>query len=500
MTYITGMRSAACVAALVAGGAAQADVTASQVWEDWKSQLALYGEDNLTIGSEEASGGTLTVRDITFAMSDDVTNVKANLGDVSFVERGDGTVSVTMEESYPITITGEDGVVVTIVVSQTGMELIASGDADVLQYDVSAESYGIALEDIVDGDIIFNGDIGLVANNLSGSYTTSSDDMRNISYGIDVASLDLNVDVQVPGDDGGYVTASGKINGISAQSEMVLPVDVDLSDPAYMANTDVAMSGGYTIDSATYVFDIDAEGDRVVGMVSTGAGRLEGALDSGSLVYDAQTSDLAVNMTVPDLPFPIEFSLAEYGLGLQMPLAKSEEPSDFGLSVDLIDLAVSDMIWNLFDAGNVLPRDPATVQFDVTGTATLGFDLMDPEQAMAMEGSDMPVALNSMSLNNLRLALAGALITGTGDFTFDNSDMQTFDGMPRPEGDAMIEIVGLNGLMDNLVEMGLVPQDQIMGGRMMLGMFARTTGDDQLETKLEINGEGHLIVNGQRLR
>lgn len=499
MTYITGMRSAACIAALFAGGAAQADVTAAQVWEDWKSQLALYGEDNLTIGSEETSGGTLTARDIMLTMSDDVTNVKANLGDVTFTERGDGTVSVTMAESYPITITGEDDVVITITVSQTGMELIASGDANVLQYDVSAESYGIALEDIVDGDITFNGDISVVANNLSGSYTTSSDAMRNIIYGIEVASLDLNVDVQVP-DDGGYVTASGKVNGISAQSEMVLPLGVDLSDPAYMANSDVTMSGGYTIDSATYVFDIDAEGDRVVGMASTGAARLDGSLDSGSLVYDAQTNDLAVNMTVPDLPFPIEFSMAQYGLGLEMPLAKSEEPSDFGLSVDLIDLSVSDMIWDLFDAGNVLPRDPATIQLDVTGTATLGFDLMDPAQAMVMEESEMPVALNSLALNNLRLALAGALVTGTGDFTFDNSDLQTFDGMPRPEGDAVVEITGLNGLMDNLVAMGLVPEDQIMGGRMMLGMFARATGDDKLETKLEINGEGHMIVNGQRLR
>lgn len=500
MTYTTGMRSAACIAALFAGGAAQADVTAAQVWENWKSQIALYGNDSLSIGSEETSGGTLTVRDIMFAMNDDVTNVTADLGDVTFAERGDGTVSVTMAESYPITIKGEDGVVVTIVVSQTGMELIASGDADVMQYEVSAESYGIALDDIVDGDITFNGDISAVANNLSGSYTTRSDAMRNISYGIDVVSLDLNVDVQVPGDDGGYVTASGKINGISAQSEMSLPVDVDLSDPAYMANSDVVMRGGYTIDSATYVFDIDAEGDRVVGMASTGAARLDGFLDSGSLSYKGQTNDLAVNMTVPDLPFPIEFSMAQYGLGLEMPLAKSEEPSDFGLSVDLIDLTFSDMIWDLFDAGNVLPRDPATIQVDVTGTATLGFDLMDPAQAMAMETSDMPVALNSVALNNLRLALAGALVTGTGDFTFDNSDMQTFDGMPRPEGDAVIEIKGLNGLMDNLVAMGLVPEDQIMGGRMMLGMFARTTGDDQLETKLEINGQGHLIVNGQRLR
>lgn len=500
MTYTTGMRSAACIAALIAGGAAQADVTAAQVWEDWKGQLGLYGADNLTIGSEETSGGTVTVRDIAMKIDDGVTNVEVGLGDVTFAEQGDGTVSVTMAESYPITITDQDGVVITVVVSQTGMELIVSGDADVLTYDVSADTYGIALEDVVNGDITFNGDIGVAANKLSGTYTTSTAEMRNISYDIDVATLDLLADIQVPGNDGGYVTASGKINGISAQSEMVLPLDMDFSSPDYLNNSGVSMKGGYTIDSAAYVFDINAEGDRVAGSISNGPSSLDGSLTNEAVSYDMQSRDVAVSMTVPDLPFPVELGLSQYGIGLEMPLVKSKDPADFGLSIDLIDLTLSDMIWNLFDAGNVLPRDPATVQLDLTGTATLGFDLMDPEQIVALEEGDQPAELNSVALNNLRIALAGALVTGAGNFTFDNSDMTTFDGMPRPEGDAIIQITGLNGLMDNLVAMGLVPEDQIMGGRMMLGMFARTTGDDQLETTVEVNGEGHLIVNGQRLR
>jgi hypothetical protein len=37
-------------------------------------------------------------------------------------------------------------------------------------------------------------------------------------------------------------------------------------------------------------------------------------------------------------------------------------------------------------------------------------------------------------------------------------------------------------------------------GRLMMGMFARTTGDDQLRTTVEVNDQGHLIVNGQRMQ
>jgi hypothetical protein len=378
--------------------------------------------------------------------------------------------------------------------------MIVSGDADMMQYDISADSYEIALQDIEDGDITFTGDASMIANDLTGSYTITSGALRNISSAVAAASLDLLVDFQVPGDDGGYVTISGQIKGITGQGDMMLPMDVNFENPEDIFTSGFAINGGYGIDEAVYVFDINAEGDRVAGSVSMGEASLGMTLNVETLAYDSQMQDLAVNLSVPDFPFPIELGLANYGLGFEMPLSKAKEPSDFGVYIDLVDLVINDAIWDLFDAGKVLQRDPATVQVDISGTATPKFDLTDPEQAAAIDDSDMPIELNTMSLNDLRVALAGALVTGAGAFTFDNSDLQTFDGMPRPEGDARIEVTGLNRLMDNLVAMGLVPQDQIMGGRMMLGMFARTTGDDQLETQVEVNAEGHVIVNGQRLR
>jgi len=91
-------------------------------------------------------------------------------------------------------------------------------------------------------------------------------------------------------------------------------------------------------------------------------------------------------------------------------------------------------------------------------------------------------------------------ISGDGAFTFDNNDLETFDGLPRPLGAATVKIEGANGLMDNLVSMGLLPEDQASMGRLMMGMFARATGDDQLETTVEVNDQGHLIVNGQRIQ
>jgi len=48
--------------------------------------------------------------------------------------------------------------------------------------------------------------------------------------------------------------------------------------------------------------------------------------------------------------------------------------------------------------------------------------------------------------------------------------------------------------------MGLIPEEQVMGARMMMGMFANAVGDDQLVSRLEINDQNHVIVNGQRIQ
>ncbi|MEM9581020.1 MAG: DUF2125 domain-containing protein, partial [Pseudomonadota bacterium] len=102
---------------------------------------------------------------------------------------------------------------------------------------------------------------------------------------------------------------------------------------------------------------------------------------------------------------------------------------------------------------------------------------------------------------NLLVSVAGAKLTGDGDFTFDNTDLTSFDGLPKPTGKVNLALDGGNGLMDKLVQMGLLPEEQAMGARMMMGLFARPgEGEDSLTSTLEINEEGHILANGQRIQ
>jgi hypothetical protein len=185
-----------------------------------------------------------------------------------------------------------------------------------------------------------------------------------------------------------------------------------------------------------------------------------------------------------------------------MPLAKSDEPSDFAFGLTLGDFVTSDDLWSMFDPSKVLPRDPATISLDLTGKAMMLLDLFDPDQMEAVEnGEVMPAELNAITLRKLLVSVAGAELSGTGDFTFDNNDLESFDGFPKPTGGIDIALVGGNGLMDKLVQMGLLPEEQAMGARMMMGLFTRPgEGDDSLTSKVEINAEGHILANGQRVQ
>ena len=105
-----------------------------------------------------------------------------------------------------------------------------------------------------------------------------------------------------------------------------------------------------------------------------------------------------------------------------------------------------------------------------------------------------------MNVNALQLTVAGADLTGTGAFTFDNTDLETYGGMPKPTGKLALKLVGGNGLMDKLVALGVLPEDQAMSARMMLSMFANPgAGEDELNSELEFK-DGGFFANGQQLQ
>ncbi|WP_084860854.1 DUF2125 domain-containing protein [Salibaculum halophilum] len=500
MTKPFVLRMGGLGAALLCGSAASADVTAQQVWDNWKTQIDAYGE-GVAVGDETTSGDTLTVESLTMNMTEDGATVMAELGPLTFTEQGDGTVRVGMPESYPMTFE-IDGNPVQVTLSNEGLDLVASGTPEAIAYDLSVDRYAITLDSLgpeFEEEGILNA--GMIAmNDIQGDYTVTTGELTEMDYTLDVGSAEVDVDLRER-EGSGIILVAAQMDDLGLTADIAMPEAMDTEAPETMFAEGFAFEGGYAIGPSDYEFEIDEAGDAMSGTVAADSTDLTVAASYDGMTYRSQTQGLDINLSVPDeLPFPVEAALSTFEFTFDVPLSQSLEPQDFELGMELRDLTVGDGLWNIFDPGEALPRDPATVALNLTGEVIPLFDFMDPQQAQQAAMSDLPAEIHAAVLNELVLRVAGAEVTGDGAFTFDNSDLQTIPGVPRPEGQADFRMVGVNGLIDKLIQMGLIPEQQAAAPRMMLGMFATPVGDDELTSTIEINEQGHILANGQRIQ
>lgn len=497
--YLLGCTSLVAIA--FGSQAALADVSAQEVWDNWQSQMAIYGEDNLTIGAETMSGDTLTVESVTMELSENDVSVIAQMGPITFTENGDGTVTIGLPESYGASLDIE-GTPIDLTVALENMQLVASGVPEMISYDLTGDSYSISIDSLgpeFEEEGVLNA-AQVVSSDITGAYVVRSGNLTNIDYAITVGSVEFDVDLREV-DGPGKIFVDADISDLIAAMKIALPPEMDMASQESMFVDGFALEAGYSVGASTYVFDIDIDGEAAKGSVSLEQAALEVAMDYDGLYYASEGSGIAAALSFPnELPFPVEIELGAYDYGFDIPMSQEGAPREFALGLALVDLSVSDSIWNLIDPGTVLPRDPATIAMDLSGEVTPFFDFLDPEQADAAAMADVPGEIHGVTLNDLTLSIAGAEVLGTGDFTFDNSDFQTIPGMPRPQGEANFELNGVNGLIDKLVQIGIIPEGEAMMPRMMLGMFATPVGDDALTSRIEINDQGHIFANGQRLQ
>lgn len=500
--------TAASGAALLAATPALAELTAQQVWDEYRTSLGVGGQ-TVTVGSEEQAGGVLTVRDLAFNTTDaQGGTASGTLAEITFTENGDGTVTVTTSEEFPITITtpadpaaGTPASTVALALRQTGLQLVASGDPGAIAYDLSAARYAVELvEATQDGQPVEAQ--GLFAlNDVSGTYANagSSETLYNIDYDLAAASLELLLDIP-NAQDGSRFNLSGQVQDFATQAVMALPLGAQpAGQPMAGIPEGLSLDGGYSYGGANYIFEVTDATGTTSGTASTGAGTLDFALTGDAVSYTSDVDTVALDVSAPQVPFPVSAQIAEYGVNVQTPLTPTDAPQPFAIGLTLGGLTINEEVWQLFDPGALLPRDPATVRLALSGTATVLADLADPAQQQALAGAP-PVQLDSISFDELEVSVAGASVTGTGSFTVDNTVPVAPGGIPRAEGSAEFVYTGVNGLLDSLATLGLVPQEQVGGVRMMLGMFGTPTGDDQLTSRIEATADGQVLVNGQRIQ
>lgn len=487
----------ALLAALLGSTAANADVTAEEVWQSWVDYYSAMGQ-TLSAGSQEKSGDTLVVTDARFAAELPDGSFESTIPEIRLRDLGDGRVELVLPDLMPVTMatkpeTGE-AVDMRMNFRQSGMTTIISGAPGDMTYDLTAPELGFGMESLtVDGEAV-EVVLDVVIKGSVAQYHMTESGARSISSTFSGDSLTFDMSAKDPEGSGNFAM-TGEMSTLAGTSDTTLPEGVDMSDLAAALKAGFSVTGSFTHGGGSYSMDFQDPSDSMQVSAKGSGGGIDFAMSQDGMSYGGNGGASEITMAGAQIPFPVDISLAESAFRLAVPLAQSDEAKPFSILLKLVDLKVSEEIWGMFDPMAQLPRDPATLIIDLTGQAKMLTDIFDPEQAAMME---TPGEIEALDINEVRVKIAGAELTGEGNFTFDNADLSM--GYPKPLGALDLALTGGNALLDKLVAMGLVPEDQAMGARMMMGMFAVPAGEDALTSKIEFREDGGLYANGQRLQ
>lgn len=481
--------------ALVATNTALADVTPEEVWQNWQDFYASSGS-TITTASAEREGDTLVVRDFKAAVDTPANKSETAIAEIRLRDMGDGSVEVTMSDEAAFTssspaIDGAPANGATGIIKMPEMVGTVSGTAGEMAYTFTAPSLEVVLEPTEDGKPA--GKVGVLLSDTTSSYQlTGPTEAKILDGSFEAASAAINLEVKEETNTlvGSMNTAdiSGKMTGNFAGMEE------DETANAFAKGFAIDMSLAY--GALNYDFDITDESGPAKLTGGSEGGSFQVAMDAARMLFAGGGKNVTASFSGAQLPFPeVKLSYAESGFNLTMPVSKADTPQDFSFLAKIIDLQVSDEIWGMFDPTGALPHDPATIVIDTAGKALLKSDLMT-----SAEGAPPDAELHALEVKDLQARIAGAELTGKGAFTFDNSDLVTFEGMPFPTGTLDLKLVGGNTLLDKLVAMGLLSEDDAMGTRMMIAMFANPgAGTDELTSVLEFKDK-HFYANGQQLQ
>ncbi|MBU2962578.1 DUF2125 domain-containing protein [Citreicella sp. C3M06] len=496
--------------ALCLGHPALAEVSPEQVWQELEAYVTDMGYD--LRASQSRAGGALRLSDVAIHMPfpEGDGEMTAQIGEMLLTPDG-GAVKVALPARFPITLTATpkpeediEAVDMTIEVSLDAPEMTVSGDPGDTTWDYAFQRIGMALSELIVDDATVGRDAARAqasAGPVSGtSRMALADGLRKIDQQVSFGDLTWDLLGNDP-DSANGGTLAGALTGLRSQTRASLPQG-DAQNMSALLGDGFDVAATLNWDSSQTAFAVTETGSETTGSTRSGVGAVEVAMGPQGLRYDLQSADMSIELSPPGMPFPLSAAMQSFEMKLEGPVGPAEAPQDIAIGLTLGELTLSEMIWAMIDPQAVLPRDPATLALDITGKVTPYMEMFDPAKLAELDsGNVKPGELNALTLNGLTLEAAGARLSGTGAFTFDNNDLESFDGFPAPEGTLVLALSGANGLLDKLMALGLVDETQAMGTRMMLGMFAVPgNAEDSLTSTIEINGRGQILANGQRIK
>ncbi|NNE80135.1 MAG: DUF2125 domain-containing protein [Silicimonas sp.] len=536
-----------------------ADLTAEEVLADHLNLLSGYGLIEMTSTGTTKTGTGLSVTGLTGTYADDETAIEVRYTGFELVEQDDGSVRTIYPDIIPITFhtepVNEPAVEVTVMLATSGLNHVVSGSPDDLTHAISFEKAWLHSVEVSPPEAAAELDLDHTFEMENAATTIHFDERdtpkRDVSFQLGLLNMVMKAvaptDISVQNSESSY-SASGlgdmdmvirlegaggsvsyeatevprhgldlTLKGFLVDQTSVLPDDegdmqLRMSASDLTLEYDIAISieameqdmlaalaagqgvtGGYSVSALDYVFGIDTPDDGAFsGSSSNGAtdGRFSFDRNGASYTGSSMDSVAEIEGNIPEFPLSsLGYSVDAATFDMHIPLVPSEEEQPLRLAFAMEGVQIADALWNLFDPAEALPRDPLNLSFDLEGTTIVARNPFGEDESV-------PFQQTKAQLNQLRLSVAGAELTGDGS-VIDTSTSDTPSGI----GELNLMLTGGNTLLDTLVAMGLLPDEQAMGARMMLGLIARPgEGADTLISKIEVKEDGSILANGQRIK
>lgn len=512
------------------------DVSPAEVWQGWVEYYQANGY-NVTEGAREQAGDTLTLRDVafTYASPEAGVDLRAVAAEITLLATGDGRVRTRLSDTIPLTMQfaapddaeGEDATLIGVVNLRDG-EILSSGSPDDMTHETRMAEVAVVLQTVQTGDTTREIPVSLRIANLTSRQSVTRSDM--LRFGVEMSADQLNLDADLAnlpdfdseedgsGDTGpATFTLTGTVSDLRGASTGVVPLDAATGSDmaaALRAGFDISgnlAAGGGRFEVAADGTDADGQPKNLSGHYALTGPDLAFALGPDGMKYQGALDAVEGAFSFSDIPVPISYSVAETTFDVQMPVLKSDEPAPFKLAYSIGGLTLADGIWDMFDPQKVMPRDPASLDIDITGMLRLAMDLFDPALAQAAEAAGADTAGNAavheaapvpfepteISLNKIALSAVGASFDSSGELRVPEGGDKT-----QPVGTLNARLEGVNALIDRLVQLGVVGSEEVAGYRMMLAMFARPApeGGDALVSEFEFREGGEIFANGQQVK
>jgi hypothetical protein len=205
-------------------------------------------------------------------------------------------------------------------------------------------------------------------------------------------------------------------------------------------------------------------------------------------------TDIIYNVSAMGMP-PMKVTLDSSVTTFAVPLDNVDDVKQAAIKMGMTGLELDPMIWAMFDPQGLLPKDKANLDIDISA-GVKWLEKMAAFDPMKM-ASGLPVQFEDVKINALNLNAMGADLKTDGAFSVDTSSFP-----PAASGTANVSIKGVNDLMGKLTAAGLLPGQNAMMAKGMMGVFFKQGGEgvDHLTSQIMIAPNGSITANGIPLK